>query len=77
VVDSLSVLMDKAVNKGLIRGILNSIIEKGIWHIQYADDTVLMTDGSDSSIINLKIVIYCFEWLSGLKINYHKSEVIL
>lgn len=30
VVDSLSVLMDKAVNKGLIRGILNSIIEKGI-----------------------------------------------
>jgi hypothetical protein len=21
-------------------------------------------------------VLYCFEWLSGLKINYHKSEVI-
>jgi hypothetical protein len=36
-----------------------------------------MVDGSDKSITNLKILLYCFEWLSGLKINYHKSEVIL
>jgi hypothetical protein len=76
VADSLSVLMDKAVEKGLIRGILDNVIEKGISHIQYADDTVLMIDGSDKSIINLKILLYCFEWLSGLKINYHKSEVV-
>lgn len=76
VADALSVLMDKAVNKGLITGTLNSVVEKGISHIQYADDTILMTDGSDSSITNLKIVLYCFEWLSGLKINYHKSEVL-
>jgi hypothetical protein len=68
--------MDKAAEKGLIRGVLDNVIEKGISHIQYADDTVLMIDGSDESIINLKIVLYCFEWLSGLKINYHKSEVV-
>jgi hypothetical protein len=36
-----------------------------------------MVDGSDKSITNLKILLYCFEWLSGFKINYHKSEVIL
>lgn len=34
-----------------------------------------MVDGSDKSILNLKIILYCFEWLSGLKINFHKSEV--
>ena len=36
-----------------------------------------MIDGSDQSILNLKIVLYCFEWLSGLKINFHKSEVFV
>lgn len=76
VADSLSVLMEKAVDKNLITGVLGSIIEKGISHIQYADDTVLMTDGSDKSIVNLKILLYCFEWMSGLKINFHKSEVV-
>lgn len=77
VADSLSVLMEKAIKKGLITGVLESFIKKGISHIQYANDTVLMTDGSDSSVINLKILLYCFEWLSGLKINFHKIKVIL
>jgi hypothetical protein len=34
-----------------------------------------MIDGSEQSITNLKLILYCFEWLSGLKINFHKSEV--
>jgi hypothetical protein len=36
---------------------------------------VSMTDGSGMSILNLKLILYCFEWMSGLEINYHKSEV--
>ena len=44
-------------------------------HIQYADDTVLMVDGSEQSVVNLKLILYCFEWLSGLKINFRKSDV--
>jgi hypothetical protein len=36
-----------------------------------------MTDGSESSTVNLKIILYCFEWMSGLKINFHKSEVFV
>jgi len=69
--------MEKAVDRELVVGVLGSLIEKRISHIQYADDTILMTDGSDKSITSLKILLYCFEWLLGLKINYHKSEVIL
>lgn len=38
---------------------------------------MIMIDGSDSSIRNLKLFLYCFEWLSRLKINYHKSEVFV
>jgi hypothetical protein len=36
---------------------------------------VIMTVGSNMSILNLKLILYCFEWMLGLKINYHKSEV--
>jgi hypothetical protein len=77
VADSLSAMLDKAVSKHLIRGVVEHLVPDGISHIQYVDDTVIMIDGSDNSITNLKILLYCFEWLSGLKINYHKSEVIL
>ena len=75
VADALGVILDKAVHKNHIKGVLDDLIPGGISHIQYADDTVLMIDGSDHSITNLKLVLYCFEWLSGLKINFHKSEV--
>lgn len=30
-----------------------------------------------TSIRNLKLILYCFEWLSSLKISFHKSEVFV
>lgn len=68
-------MLQKATNKGHIKGVLANLIPGGISHIQYADDTIIMVDGSEKSIRNLKLILYCFEWLSGLKINFHKSEV--
>ena len=50
---------------------------RGISHIQYADDTVIMIDCSEKSVLNLKLILYCFEWLFGLKINFHKSDVFV
>jgi hypothetical protein len=50
---------------------------EGITQIQCVDNTVLMVEGDDSSIVQLKFILYCFEWLSGLKINYHKSEAYI
>ena len=67
--------MDKAVQKGHITSVLADLVPGGILHIQYADDTVIMIDGSESSVLNLKLILYCFEWLFGLKINFHKSDV--
>jgi hypothetical protein len=26
---------------------------------------------------NMKFILYCFEWISGLKINYHKSDAFI
>jgi len=35
-----------------------------------------MVECDDTSVTNMKFLLYYFEWMSGLKINYHKSEVI-
>ena len=49
----------------------------GVTHLQYADDTMIMVEGSDSNIVNLKFLLLCFEEMSRLKINFDKSEVVV
>jgi hypothetical protein len=36
-----------------------------------------MIQDDDAQIANLKFLLMCFEDMSGLKINYHKSEVVV
>jgi hypothetical protein len=69
--------MNKAKEKGFIRGVIPHLVEGGLTHLQYADDTILMCGGDKQSIGNMKFLLYCFEWLSGLQINYHKGEVVV
>jgi len=77
VADALGVMLQSAVSKGHLSGVLTDLISGGVSHIQYADDTVIMIEATEQSIRNLKLILYCFEWLTGLKINYHKSEVFV
>jgi hypothetical protein len=77
VAEVLAILLRKASNLRMIKGVMSHLIPEGITHIQYADDTILMVDGNDASIVNMKLILYCFEWLSGLKINYHKSKAYI
>jgi hypothetical protein len=46
-------------------------------HLQYADDTVICLETDEDSIANAKFLPYCFKNMSGMKINYHKSELIV
>ena len=45
--------------------------------VQYVDDTLILIQNNDEAFRNLKFLLMCFEDMSGLKINYHKSEVIM
>jgi hypothetical protein len=69
--------MRKTTGQGKIKGVLTHLIPSGLTHIQYADDTIIMVEGDVGSITHMKFILYCFEWLSGLKINYHKSEAYI
>ena len=42
--------------------------------MQYADDTILFLNDSEEEIRNVKFLLFCFEEMSGMRINYNKSE---
>jgi hypothetical protein len=43
--------------------------------LQYADDTILLFEDNLEQARNLKFLLCLFEEMSGLNINFHKSEV--
>ena len=69
-------MLTKARKHGLIRGVVPHLVHGGLTHLQCADDTVILVEGDRESIKNIKFLLYYFEWMSDMKINYHKSEVV-
>jgi hypothetical protein len=77
VVDALAGMLDKARKAGHIRGLVPNLVEGGITHLQYADDTIIFLSFDDQSLLHTKFLLYCFEEMTGLKINYQKSDVLV
>jgi hypothetical protein len=75
-VDALANMLEKAKMAGVIKCVIPDLIE-GVTHLQYVDDTVIFLEANDECVTNLKFILYCFEKMSGLKVNFHKSEVIV
>jgi hypothetical protein len=75
--DALGTMFDKARLSGQIKGLVPHLVEGGLSHLQYADDTVIFLAMEEQSILHTKFLLYCFESMSGLKVNYHKSDVIV
>ena len=58
VVDALAVILDKAKACGHIRGVVPHLVGAGgVSLLQYADDTIIMVEGSTSDIANLKFLL--------------------
>lgn len=64
-----------ATNNNLIHGIKFPRNGPEVLNIQYADDTLLFMEASESGLINLKRIICCFQTALGLKINFTKSSL--
>jgi hypothetical protein len=60
---------------GFFDGLVPHLVEDGLSILQYADDTILFLDDDLEKSKGLKLVLSVFEKLSGLKINFHKSEL--
>jgi hypothetical protein len=62
-IEALATLMRKATTQGKVKGVMSHLISDGITHIQYDDGTILMVEGDDASITNMKFILYCFDWM--------------
>jgi hypothetical protein len=63
-------MLERANRSGFIKGLVPELVEGGLTHLQYADDTILFLNLDEESIYNTKFLLYCFEAMSGLKISY-------
>jgi hypothetical protein len=70
-------MLEKAKETNQIRGVIPHLIEGGLTHLQYADDMIIFLSLDEQTILNTNFLLYCFEDMSGLKINYQKSEVLV
>ncbi|XP_028085089.1 uncharacterized protein LOC114286192 [Camellia sinensis] len=72
VAESLNMLFQRAKDLGLIKGVVIGTRRINVTHLQFADDTIVFCEAEEQEILNVK---RCFEVLSGLRINFHKSKV--
>ena len=75
VVDMLSILIARAKDDGQIEGVIPHLIQNGLSILQYMEDTVLFLSHDLPKATNMKLLLSLFEQLSGLKINFHKSDI--
>jgi hypothetical protein len=77
VAEGLAKMIQQAQSVGLATGLVSHLIENGVVILQYADDTILLVQDDMEHIIHLKLIPYMFEAMSGLKITFLKSEVMM
>jgi hypothetical protein len=75
VADGLALMIKKAQDEGLIKGLIPNLVDGGVVMLQYADDTIFMIQDDLESARNLKFILCMFEQMSGLKVNFHKSDI--
>ena len=67
------------VEEGLIRGFRagsNAADGLCISRLLYADDTILFCDADPNQLIYVRMVLTCFEAITGLRVNMAKSEMV-
>jgi len=70
-------MIKQAQNNGLITGLAHNLIDNGVAILQYADDTIICLEEDLEVARNMKLLLYLYEIMSGLKINFSKSEILL
>jgi hypothetical protein len=75
--ECLAKMITQAQEAGLVTGLVPHLVENGVKILQYAGDTILLIQDDMEQIIHMKLILYMFEAMSGLKINFLKSEIII
>jgi hypothetical protein len=76
VADGLSRMILRAQSNNLFSSFVDHIINKGVVVLQYADDTIICLKHGVEGARNMKLLLYLYEMMTDLKINFYKSEII-
>jgi retron-type reverse transcriptase len=75
IANMLAVLIERSKNLGYFDGLVPHLVEDHLSILQYADDTIILSEDDLDKVKNLKLILSAFERLSGMKITFHKSEL--
>jgi hypothetical protein len=75
--DSLARMFRKSQEKNLICGLVPHLIPAGVAILHYADNMIILFQDDQEMAINVKFLLYPYESMAGLKINFDKSEILL
>lgn len=77
VADCLARMVREGQKNNMIIGLASNVIPGGVAMLQYADDIIICLKDDIEVARNMKILLYMYEQMSGLKINFSKSEILL
>lgn len=72
-VDVLSTIFTNALNSRILHGMPIGDLGEKMCHLQFADDLLVMKIGGGEDLRIIKLILYLFEGLSGLKVNSRKT----
>ncbi|GKF04885.1 reverse transcriptase domain, reverse transcriptase zinc-binding domain protein [Tanacetum coccineum] len=73
--EGLNVTLKDAVRTGLYKGVKIGTSDIPIFHLQYADDTLIFGEWKESNARNLMRIMECVKQASSLKINSNKTKL--
>ena len=75
----LSRMLKRVEGAGLIRG-FQAVGSRGVGecvsHLLFADDTILFCDADVEQILHVRMLLLCFQAVTGLKVNVLKTELV-
>lgn len=69
-------MVEVASRSNLINGFKPAGGATIVSHLQFVDDTLIFCEIEDNQVLNVKTIFLCFEPMSGLKVNFFKSELL-
>ena len=70
-------MIHNAQQNELLSSLISHVVPNGVVILQYADDTIMCLKHNLEGARNMELLLYLYEMMAGLKINFNKSGVVM